>query len=187
MAASSLLSLISVFCLLLASSSASIALKPETTTITIPLSPFFSKHPFSDPIKTLNSLASASLTRARHLKRSKPSSPLTKTQAFSLTAMEATLSPSASANPHKPHLSFWTLAVALSGSLAPLAISAPIAPFPTLTPKKSQLSFQSYHLLRRFWVAKTPNVPGFLAQMCSLVAKIAADLPKTARRLALRT
>ncbi|KAE8098629.1 hypothetical protein FH972_016674 [Carpinus fangiana] len=82
MAASSLLSLISVFCFLLASSSASIAPKPETTTITIPLSPFFSKHPSSDPIKTLNSLAYASLTRARHLKRPKPSSPLTKIQAF---------------------------------------------------------------------------------------------------------
>ncbi|XP_062167816.1 probable aspartyl protease At4g16563 [Alnus glutinosa] len=84
MAASSLLSLISVFCLLLASSSASIAPKPKTTTttITIPLSPFFSKHPSSDPVKTLNSLASASLTRARHLKRPKSSSPLAKTQVF---------------------------------------------------------------------------------------------------------
>lgn len=101
--------------------------------------------------------------------------------------MEATLSPSASANPHKPYLSFWTLAVASSGSPAPLAISAPIATFPTSTRKKSQVSFQSYHLQRRLWVAKTPNVPGFLVQMCSLVAKIAAHLPKTAHRLALRT
>lgn len=81
MAASSLISLLSVFCLL-ASSSASIAPKPETTTITIPLLPFFSKHPSSDPIKTLNSFASASLTRARHLKRPKTSSPFAKTQVF---------------------------------------------------------------------------------------------------------
>ncbi|XP_041024262.1 probable aspartyl protease At4g16563 [Juglans microcarpa x Juglans regia] len=80
MAASSLLSLIFVFSLSISvSSSSSVAPSPETTTLTIPLSPFSSKNPSSDPIKTLNSLASASLSRAHHLKRSKPNTPLAKT------------------------------------------------------------------------------------------------------------
>ena len=53
------------------------------------LTPIFTKHPSSDPIKTLNSLASTSLTRAHHLKHPKSKSPLPKPKSF-LTAMEAT-------------------------------------------------------------------------------------------------
>ena len=67
--------------LLLASSSLSVALSP--TTFTIPLSPIFTKNQPSDPIKTLNSLASSSLTRAHHLKHPKSKPPLTKTKVFS--------------------------------------------------------------------------------------------------------
>lgn len=83
MAALSILFFVSVFCLSASSSSAAVALDPKTTTITIPLSPFFTEQPSSDPIKTLNSLAFASLTRAHHLKHPKHSSPNTKTQVFS--------------------------------------------------------------------------------------------------------
>ncbi|XP_075639298.1 putative aspartyl protease At4g16563 [Castanea sativa] len=82
MAASSLLSLMFLIStLLLASSSLSVATNP--TTFTIPLSPIFTKHQPSDPIKTLNSLASSSLTRAHQLKRPKSKPPLTKTKVFS--------------------------------------------------------------------------------------------------------
>ncbi|XP_018851223.1 probable aspartyl protease At4g16563 [Juglans regia] len=80
-AASSLLSLFSVFSLYFFASSSS-SVTPETPTITIPLSPLFTKHPSSDPIKTLYYLTSASLTRARHLKRPKSPSPLPKIQVF---------------------------------------------------------------------------------------------------------
>lgn len=48
-----------------------------TTTITLPLSPFTHQHPStaaSDPFQILSNLASASLSRARHLKRPKPKS-----------------------------------------------------------------------------------------------------------------
>ncbi|KAM3689643.1 hypothetical protein ACB098_09G063700 [Castanea mollissima] len=67
--------------LLLASSSLSVA--PNPTTFTIPLSAIFTKNQSSDPIKTLNSLASSSLTRAHHLKHPKSKPPLTKTKVFS--------------------------------------------------------------------------------------------------------
>ncbi|KAB1203035.1 Aspartic proteinase nepenthesin-1 [Morella rubra] len=83
MAASSLLSLLSVFSLcLLASSSSSVAPEIKPITISIPLSPFFTKHPSSDPIKTLHTFASASLTRAHHLKHPKSKSSFGKTQVF---------------------------------------------------------------------------------------------------------
>ncbi|KAK9985938.1 hypothetical protein SO802_030889 [Lithocarpus litseifolius] len=82
MAASSLLSLMFLIStLLLASSSLSVA--PNPTTFTIPLSPIFTKHQPSDAIKTLNSLASSSPTRAHHLKHPKSKPPLTKTKVFS--------------------------------------------------------------------------------------------------------
>nr|XP_023886532.1 probable aspartyl protease At4g16563 [Quercus suber] len=82
MAASSLLSLMFLIStLLLASSSLFVA--PNPTTFTIPLSPIFTKHQPSDAIKTLNSLASSSLTRAHHLKHPKSKPPLTKTEVFS--------------------------------------------------------------------------------------------------------
>ena len=82
MAASSLLSLMFLISkLLLASSSLFVARNP--TTFTIPLSPIFTKNQPSDPIKTLNSLASSSLTRAHHLKHPKSKPPLTKTKVFS--------------------------------------------------------------------------------------------------------
>ena len=82
MAASSLLSLMFLIStLLLASSSLSVA--PNPTTFTIPLSPIFTKNQPSDPIKTLNSLASSSLTRAHHLKHPKSKPPLAKTKVFS--------------------------------------------------------------------------------------------------------
>ncbi|XP_030924968.1 probable aspartyl protease At4g16563 [Quercus lobata] len=82
MAATSLLSLLFLIStLLLASSSLSVA--PNPTTFTIPLSPIFTKHQPSDAIKTLNSLASSSLTRAHHLKHPKSKPPLTKTKVFS--------------------------------------------------------------------------------------------------------
>ncbi|KAL4606003.1 hypothetical protein ACB092_09G070700 [Castanea dentata] len=73
--------------LLLASSSPSVA--PNPTAFTIPL---INKHPSSDPIKTLKSLASASLTRAHHLKRPKSKPPLTETQVFSESYREYSIS-----------------------------------------------------------------------------------------------
>ncbi|XP_030927556.1 probable aspartyl protease At4g16563 [Quercus lobata] len=84
MAASLLLSLIFLISTLslLASSSSPSKATPNSTTFTIPLTPIFTKHPSSDPIKTLNSLASASLTRAHHLKHPKSKSPLAKTKVF---------------------------------------------------------------------------------------------------------
>ncbi|KAG7958325.1 hypothetical protein I3843_10G015900 [Carya illinoinensis] len=80
-AASALLSLVCVFSLCLFASSSS-SITPKTSGITIPISPLFTKHPYSDPIKTLNSLASASLIRASHLKRPKSPSHLPKIQVF---------------------------------------------------------------------------------------------------------
>ena len=73
--------MILILTLLLASSSLSLA--PNPTTFTIPLSPIFTKNQPSDPIKTLNSLASSSLTRAHHLKHPKSKPPLPKTKVFS--------------------------------------------------------------------------------------------------------
>ncbi|KAF5473497.1 hypothetical protein F2P56_010103 [Juglans regia] len=101
--------------------------------------------------------------------------------------MEAIPYPSALVHPRKPYLLFWTQAVASPGSPAPHAISAPIAPPPASTRPKSSNSFQNYRPLRRFWVAKTPNAPHFLAQMSSLGAKTAVQLHKTVHRVALLT
>ncbi|KAK9921422.1 hypothetical protein M0R45_029931 [Rubus argutus] len=64
-----LLSLISLFSLFLLAFSSS--------KLTLPLSPL-AQHPSSDPIQTLSLLASASISRAHHIKRPKSNSSLTK-------------------------------------------------------------------------------------------------------------
>ncbi|KAF3442727.1 hypothetical protein FNV43_RR16644 [Rhamnella rubrinervis] len=78
----SLLSFISLFFSIFIASSFS-ASPPKPTTITIPISPF-PKHPSSssDPFQSLNFFASATISRARHLKRPKSNSSLTKTPLF---------------------------------------------------------------------------------------------------------
>ncbi|KAL5739930.1 hypothetical protein ACOSQ2_029110 [Xanthoceras sorbifolium] len=60
--------LLLLHCLLLISASATATTATRSTTITIPLSPFPTKHPSSDPYEILNSLAISSLSRAHHLK-----------------------------------------------------------------------------------------------------------------------
>ncbi|GMY25355.1 probable aspartyl protease At4g16563 [Fagus crenata] len=84
MAALSLLSLIFVFSTLsFLASSSSLSIAPKPTTFTLPLSPIYTKHSSSDSIETFNSLASTSLTRARHLKGHKSNLPDIKTQVSS--------------------------------------------------------------------------------------------------------